>query len=157
MPMFNKAMLLAGLLVSSLISGAVLAQESRQARLGGLFDPEISTMMSRAIERIRWQELDAALEILNEIVTRAPDYAEAWNQRATVYFLLGQYEKSLSDVAETLEREPRHFGALAGRGIIRMRQGKPALGYQSILAAMEFNPYLRERELVPEEFRPAPD
>lgn len=81
-----------------------------------------------------------------------PTFPEAWNQRATIHFLRGDYAQSLADVATTLELEPRHFGALAGRGIIRLRQGKSALAIQSIKAALAFHPFLRERTLIPPQF-----
>jgi tetratricopeptide (TPR) repeat protein len=59
---------------------------------------------------------DGALDILNKVIALKPDYPEAWNQRATIYFFKYEYEKSLEDVAKTLELEPRRFGALRGRG-----------------------------------------
>ena len=113
-------------------------------------DPDVKAMIDAAMQRRQWSDLEGSLAILDKLVAIAPDYAEAWNQRANVHFLMQDYEQSLIDVAEVLRREPRHFAALAGRGLIRLRQGKPALAYQSILAAMEINPYLRERELLPD-------
>ncbi len=113
-------------------------------------DPGIKSMIDEAMQRRRWNDFDGALAILDELVEMAPDYAEAWNQRANVHFLMMNFERSLIDVAEVLRLEPRHFAAMAGRGLIRLQQGKPALAYQSILAAMEINPYLRERGLLPD-------
>lgn len=111
-------------------------------------DPDIDKLMTRLMTARRESNFDRAIGLANQIIERAPDYAEGWNQRATLYFLKESYEESLRDVAEVLAREPRHFGALAGRGIIRMRQGKPALAIQNILEALRVNPHLRERQLL---------
>ena len=113
-------------------------------------DTEIDTLMADAIQRRRQYDFGGALEVLNTVVAKAPDYAEGWNQRAMVNFYLRNYEASLADIAETLKREPRHFGALAGRGIIRFQQGKPALAYQSIITAMKIYPFIPERSMVPD-------
>ena len=111
-------------------------------------DPELATLMDKALAARREADYDTAISILDHITQDWSGYAEGWNQRATVYFLKGEYEKSLIDIAETLKREPRHFGALAGRGLIRLKQGKPTLAGQNILKAMEYDPYLRERHLI---------
>jgi hypothetical protein len=66
-----------------------------------------------------------------------------------VYFHQSEHEKSLEDIARTLELEPRHFGALAGRAVIRLQQGKFALGLQNVLEAMKYHPYLKERAFFP--------
>lgn len=122
-------------------------------------DPAVQDLMDRALQYLRFGEPAAALPVLDQLVALAPDYAEGWNQRATAYFLLGEDERALFDIAEALVREPRHFGALAGRGLIRLRQGRTALAYQNIVTAMKIHPYLRERELLPPFLRgeaPAP-
>jgi tetratricopeptide (TPR) repeat protein len=112
-------------------------------------NPTIDALMSDAMKARREANYDKAIQITDKIIELDPDYAEGWNQRATLNFLRESYEESLRDVAETLSREPRHFGALAGRGVIRMRQGKPALAIQNILEALKVNPHLRERQLLP--------
>ena len=119
-------------------------------------NPEVDGLMQQVMEARRWRDFDKALALLDRVVEIDPAYAEAWNQRATIAFQRGDYEKALEYVARTLELEPRHFGALAGRGIIRLHQGKSALAIQNIKAAMVFHPYLRERNLVPPQFRDIP-
>lgn len=113
-------------------------------------DSEIDALMQQAMRERRSYNFSGALKILNRVIDRTPDYAEAWNQRATVYFQQTEYEKSLQDIARTLELEPRHFGAMAGRALIRLRQNKPALAHQNILQALRLHPYLPERSLFPE-------
>ena len=112
-------------------------------------DSDLRTMMTSALKARRWYDYRSALDILDQVVRQWPDYSEGWNQRATIHFFLQNYEASLWDISKALEFEPRHFGALAGRGVIRLRQGKPALAIQNIRKAMEIHPYLRERHMIP--------
>lgn len=70
--------------------------------------------------------------------------------RATAYFLRGAYEKSLADIEKTLALEPRHFGALAGRGLIFHTLGKRDEALEAIKAALDIHPWLAERGLFPE-------
>jgi tetratricopeptide (TPR) repeat protein len=91
-----------------------------------------------------------ALPILDDIVARAPQWAEGWNKRATVLFLLGEYDRSLADIDRVLALEPRHFGALAGLGFIRMSQGESRQALVALRRALAVNPFLKERHgLIP--------
>lgn len=80
-------------------------------------DPEIERMMAVGTTAMNIGRLDDALAVFNQMIEVAPNYAEGWNKRATVFYALGNYEASLADIEATLEREPRHFGALAGKGL----------------------------------------
>ena len=106
--------------------------------------------MQEALQKRRGYDFNGAIEILNKVIELNPNFAEAWNQRATVYFNQEKYEESLADIAKTLELEPRHFGSLAGRAVIRLRQLKNALARQSVVEAMNYHPFLRERHLFPD-------
>jgi Tfp pilus assembly protein PilF len=106
--------------------------------------------MQDAMRQRRSYDFAGAIEILNQVIALDPAYAEAWNQRATVYFHQGNYEASLEDIATTLELEPRHFGALAGRAVIRLYQLKSALALQNIIEASKIHPYLKERAFFPD-------
>ena len=116
-------------------------------------DPRIDALMKDVVAAREEQRFDTAIELLDRLVSVAPDYAEGWNQRATIRYLLGDYEGSLLDIAETLAREPRHFGALSGRGMVRLQQGKQALAWQSFEAARQVHPWIASRSLVPPESR----
>lgn len=111
---------------------------------------EVDALMRQALRKREGYDFNGALEILNQVIVLKPNYPEVWNQRATVYFHQGELEKSLIDIATTLELEPRHFGSLAGRAVIRLQQGKPALARQNIIEALKFHPFLRERAFFPE-------
>lgn len=83
-----------------------------------------------------------AIESFTQLVEIAPEFAEAWNKRATVYYLTGQYELSIEDIRQTLVLEPRHFGALSGLGLIMMRLERPAVALKSFEAAIELHPHM---------------
>ena len=65
-------------------------------------------------------DTNTALKIFDAIVKKAPDFAEGWNKRATIYYMIGNYEASLADIDKTLELEPHHFGALSGLGLVNL-------------------------------------
>jgi tetratricopeptide (TPR) repeat protein len=75
-------------------------------------------LMTRVKTAIEQKDLDLAIELLNAIVKIKPNYVEAWNRRATIYYMKKDYGHSLADIREVLKREPRHFGALSGLGLI---------------------------------------
>ena len=114
-----------------------------------LDEPELAGLIQRVLAARRVADFEKALTILNRVVFEWSGYAEGRNQRVAVYFEQGEFEKSLEDIAETLAREPRHFGSLSGRGLIRLHQGKSALAIQNFKAAMQFHPYLKERHMIP--------
>ena len=91
---------------------------------------------------------DRALAILDGVVSQAPDYAEGWNQRAFIRFLKDDLDGSLEDIDRTLELEPKHFAALAGKAMILMRQGRMELGQAALRRAVEIHPWLKERSML---------
>ena len=83
---------------------------------------------------------ERSLAIFNRIIAKAPDFAEGWNKRATVLYLLGDLEGSVRDIEATLALEPRHFGALAGLGLIYRAIEKPESALKAFEKVLEINP-----------------
>ena len=104
-------------------------------------------LMVRAKAAMDAQKFDVALKLLDAVVKLRPDYVEAWNRRATVYYLQNDYQHSLEDIEQVLVREPRHFGALAGLGMIMQDLGDDKRALDAFRKALAVNPYL---EKVPE-------
>jgi len=75
-------------------------------------------LMTRVQKSIEEKDLDLALKLLDAIVKIKPDYVEAWNRRATIYYMKKDYGRSVADIRQVLRLEPRHFGALTGFGLI---------------------------------------
>lgn len=113
-------------------------------------DAEGQKTLNAIFEARRARRLREALALTEAITQRLPEYAEGWNQKATVLFEMGRYDRSLEAVEETLEREPRHFGALAGKGVILYRQGRVRLGQKALRRAVKIHPFLSERRLLVE-------
>jgi tetratricopeptide (TPR) repeat protein len=89
-------------------------------------DAEAQRLLNDAQRHIRAARFDLAMERLDTLIAREPDYAEGWNTRATTLFLQGKYAESLADVETTLSLEPRHFGALSGKAMILKLQDQTA-------------------------------
>ena len=113
-------------------------------------DPKIDSLFARGIEQMQASALGDALATFNEVVRRRPAFAEAWNKRATIYFLLGEYEKSLKDCEEVFKRNPNHFGALSGAGQIHLQLGNMRRALELFRRAVEVNPNLDEpAQMIP--------
>lgn len=111
-------------------------------------DETAQEVLDNAMRRRQAYDFLGAIEHLNRLVTAYPDYAEGWNQRATMYFLRGDFEASLADVDEVLAREPRHFGALSGKAVILFQQGKIPLAQIAVREALKYHPFLNERAIL---------
>jgi tetratricopeptide (TPR) repeat protein len=96
--------------------------------------------LAKAATAMGVSDAKGALKILDALVVEAPEFAEAWNKRATLYYLLGRYEESLADISKTVDLEPRHFGALSGRGMVLMKMGKNAEALAAFKEALVVNP-----------------
>ena len=103
--------------------------------------------MTRAKAAMDAKNIDIALKLLDSVVKLRPDYVEAWNRRATLYYLKNDYRHSLEDIQQVLIREPRHFGALAGLGMIMQDIGDDKRALDAFRKALAVNPHL---EKVPE-------
>ncbi len=105
-------------------------------------DDKIDAIMARGMRAMSFRDHAAALQAFDEIVRLAPGFAEGWNKRATVHYLLGDNDASAADIERTLALEPRHFGALSGLGLVRLAQGDEAAALAAFEAALEIHPHL---------------
>ena len=105
-------------------------------------DPAIDKLFARGLKQMQSAALGDALATFNEVVRRKPSFAEGWNKRATIYFLLGENEKSLKDCEEVFRRNPKHFGALAGAGQIHLQLGNMRSALEFFRRAVKVNPDL---------------
>ncbi len=87
-------------------------------------DPKVIEYFEKGIQAMRIRNYPLAVRFFNNLIEKDPNFAEAWNKRATVYFMMGDFDKSMQDIIKTLELEPRHFGALDGMGLIFIHQGQ---------------------------------
>jgi tetratricopeptide (TPR) repeat protein len=99
-------------------------------------------LMARAVAALGTHNLEIALTLLDKIVILQPDWAEAWNKRATVRYLMGDDQQSMADIARVLVLEPRHFGALSGMGMILERRGFRDGALRAYRRALEVAPQL---------------
>ena len=160
--------------------GERAAADQRDARLDGLFerlqetpdpaeaevveqqiwrlwlqskDAVIDRLMQQGVVAMREQHYDTALRAFDRMVEQAPDFAEAWNKRATVHYLMGDWRASVVDIQRTLELEPRHFGAWFGLGLIYDALEQPQAALRSFEATLELNPHSESTRLRVEELR----
>ena len=104
-------------------------------------------LMTRAKAAMDAQQLDVALKLLDAVIKLHPDYVEGWNRRATLYYLRNDYTHSIEDIEQVLAREPRHFGALTGLGMIMQDIGDDKRALDAFRKALAIDPYL---DKVPE-------
>lgn len=105
-------------------------------------DPQHRALMMRGIAEMEQQELQSAVATFTKLIEVAPQLSEAWNKRATVYWLLGNFPASIADICETVRREPRHFGAYSGLGMIRAQMGEHARAAAAFELARKWNPHI---------------
>ena len=105
-------------------------------------EPAHRLLMLRGIAEMQQQELQAAVVSFTKLIEAAPDLSEAWNKRATAHWLLGNFPASLADICETVKREPRHFGAYSGLGMIRAQMGEHARAAAAFELARKWNPHI---------------
>ena len=92
------------------------------------------------------QKFDSALDFLDQVVTLRPGFAEGWNRRATVHFMMRNYRKSMTDIDRTLQLEPRHFGALSGMAQIMKDTGRKELALDAFQRVLDIYPMMRSAQ-----------
>lgn len=122
-------------------------------------DAEARSEVQRSHETFSEGDPYIAAAILDKVIAKHPDWAEAWNRRATYYYVLGRYDKSIADVQQVLELEPKHFGALAGLGAIYVALGQDDKALRYYEKALHVHPNMQaaqhEAEVLRERLGPA--
>ena len=111
-------------------------------------DEKLTTRLEEGSQFVRDQKFSKAIDIFTEVIKLDQNWAEAWNKRATVFYLMGEFKKSQNDIDKVLRIEARHFGALAGQGLVNIQlknYEKAILSYQK---AKEINPSMQSPEIM---------
>ena len=116
-------------------------------------DPEVDSLFQIGLERMREPAPQAAVRTFSEIIQKKPEFAEGWNKRATVYYLIGEYDKSLADCEEVIKRNPVHFGALSGFGMNYLQLSQPEKALEYFQRALRVNPNLEQVEATVTELK----
>ncbi len=109
---------------------------------------DIDALTNQAVAFMSAGALEPALGVLDKVVAEAPQYAEGWNKRATLLYMMGEHVRSLADIEKVLELEPRHFGAIAGQGLIHIATEKWKEALAAFRRALAVHPFLRERDTI---------
>lgn len=111
----------------------------------------INLLMQWSAEAIGRQEYATAQDLLEQVTTLKPDYAEGWNRRATLYFMMSDYTRSLADIERTLRLEPRHFGALSGLAAILQKASRNRQALDTWYRVLSIYPANRQAQKTVEE------
>ncbi len=142
---------------------ALKAAENRQAAQSIEFEiwqiwtvsgtPAVDRDMAEGIHAMNSGMGQTALAAFSRVVAALPDFAEGWNRRATLNYLLGRYQESIHDIEKTLELEPRHFGAWSGLGLVNLKLGHEHDALDAFEAALAIHPNLAGAKRMAHELR----
>ncbi len=105
-------------------------------------DAAVDRLMAQGMRAMANRNFAAGLRAFRDIISRAPGFAEGWNKRATLYYMMGDYARSVADVEKTLALEPRHFGALSGLAMIHLARGDEEAALTAFEKALVIHPHL---------------
>ena len=117
-------------------------------------DAAVDRILAGGTAAMARRQFTAALTSFNTVIEMKPDFAEGWNKRATLYYLTGEFDRSIADVERTLALEPRHFGALSGLGLINMALERPAEALAAFEAALAVHPHMPNAKNMIKRLRP---
>ena len=116
-------------------------------------DAAVNRLMQQGVLALQGQRYATALQAFDRMVEEAPEFAEGWNKRATVHYLMGNWRASVQDIQRTLALEPRHFGALFGLGLIYDALDEPEAALRSFEATLALNPHSESTRQMIEQLR----
>lgn len=108
----------------------------------------IDKLYQEGLNRMRDGDTPKAIAVFSDIIAKRPTFAEAWNKRATIYYMTGDYESSMQDCEKVLELLPQHFGALVGYAQMLAERSQPERALALMERASKVNPYLANAELM---------
>ena len=111
-------------------------------------EKKLTQLLEKGSDLISKGELEMAHKIFSTIINSAPNWAEGWNKRATVLYLMGRYQDSLNDIDEVLKLENRHFGALSGRGLVQIKLGNYEKAIESYQDAQKIYPSIDSAKVM---------
>ena len=111
-------------------------------------DAKLTARLEEGSQFVRNQQLSKAIEIFTEVINLDQNWAEAWNKRATVFYMMGEFEKSQDDIDQVLALEQRHFGALAGQGLVNIQLKNYEKAIRSYEQAQEIYPAMRSPKIM---------
>ena len=109
---------------------------------------ELTIMLSKGSELVKNNQLNEAINIFSDVIELDPNWAEAWNKRATVLYLIGEFQKSQNDIDKVLQLEERHFGALAGQGLVNIQLKNYEKAIKSYQDAMKIYPTMNSGKIM---------
>jgi tetratricopeptide (TPR) repeat protein len=116
-------------------------------------DPAIDALLQQGIGLMQAGHLPESITVFSDVIARAPGFAEGWNKRATAYYLMGELDRSLADCEEVVRRNPIHFGALSGFGLIYLQKEDLPRAAEYFEKALAVEPNLAQVEAVLEQIR----
>ena len=109
---------------------------------------QLTQLLSKGSSLMSTGELETAYKIFSTIIESTPDWAEGWNKRATVLYLMGRYQESLKDIDEVLKLESRHFGALSGQGLVHIKLKNYEKAIESYEAVQKIYPSISSAKVM---------
>ena len=114
-------------------------------------DQKLTSILDEGSRLVQDQKLVRAIDVFSDAIELDPTWAEAWNKRATVYYMIGEFQKSQDDIDKVLELESRHFGALAGQGMVNIKLKNYDKAKKSYQKAQEIYPAMRSSKVMIEQ------
>ena len=111
-------------------------------------DGQLTKKLKAGSDLVNKNKYLESIKIFSEVIDQDPSWAEAWNKRATVLYMIGEYEKSQKDIDKVLELEKRHFGALAGQGLVNIKLKNYEKAIKSYQRALEIYPSMQSPEIM---------
>ena len=114
-------------------------------------DQKLTSILDEGSRLVQDRQLNRAIDVFTEAIELDPTWAEAWNKRATVFYMVGEFQKSQDDIDKVLELEERHFGALAGQGMVNIKLKNYDKAKKSYQKAQEIYPALESSKVMIEQ------